>query len=763
MDHGVIKPGVFIINDFDRETLEWMDQSGIKYDVLIDDVKAYYRGRTEMEELLRGGRSTCFQTEEDSVAVPSNFVTGSMGGFYTYEEFLQQLDSMHTLFPDLIAARDSIDTFLTHECRPIYFTRITDNINQNEAEPDVLYPSVHHAREPQSLTQLIYYMWYLFENYGVDDDITALVDQTEMYFVPMLNPDGYNINQTNDPNGGGLWRKNARDNGDGTMGVDLNRNYGYEWGYDNSGSSPNTSSQTYRGPAGFSEPETQAIKWFCEQHEFGLALNYHSYGNYIIYPWGFNDQLTPDSNNFRMITEEMTRYNDYVAGTGMETVGYPVNGDSDDWMYGEQTTKNKILSMTPEVGTQGDGFWPAQSRILPLSQENVHPNLMLAHLVGDYASIADASSMLIESTTDSIHAEAVRLGLQFNGPYSFSVEPVSANIQSVSTAASLSSMDQGEVVDLGWEITLDGSISAGDEVVYDLVSSFNGFESRVRVTKIFGQATVLLTNDGDLGDFLSETDWGLTTEAFVTPSHSITDSPNAQYFNNVENDLVYNRIIDLRNADEGILRFAAQWEIEAGWDFAQVKARVIGETQWVPLCAKYSVEGNVYQDPGQPLWDGFQTSWVDEEVFLTDFLGERIEVKFTLESDQFVTFDGFYIDDLEVVALLPDGLTEFPDTGYVDTIGTTPPDTTGGVGIGDKSAEHWSVFPNPTEGRLYVNAAKGSALQVQVMTLTGAVVQEDRIRGSYVELGDLETGLYLIRLTDPLSKRSEIHRVTVMR
>jgi murein tripeptide amidase MpaA len=97
----------------------------------------------------------------------------------------------------------------------------------------------------------MYYMWYLLENYGTDPEATYLVDNREMYFVPCFNPDGYEYNRQTDPNGGGMWRKNRRNNG-GSYGVDLNRNFGYMWGYDDLGSSPIPSSETYRGPSAFS-------------------------------------------------------------------------------------------------------------------------------------------------------------------------------------------------------------------------------------------------------------------------------------------------------------------------------------------------------------------------------------------------------------------------------------------------------------------------------------------------------------------------------
>src|SRR5690606_38361948 len=122
----------------------------------------------------------------------------------------------------------------------------------DQGKPEVFYNSLHHAREPASLSQVVYYMWHLLETYGTDPETTYLLDNTEMYFVPCVNPDGYVHNETTDPNGGGMWRKNRRDNGDGTFGIDLNRNYGHFWGLDDTGSSPNPESDVYRGPSAFS-------------------------------------------------------------------------------------------------------------------------------------------------------------------------------------------------------------------------------------------------------------------------------------------------------------------------------------------------------------------------------------------------------------------------------------------------------------------------------------------------------------------------------
>ena len=138
-------------------------------------------------------------------------------------------------------------------------------------------------------------MWYLLENYETDEEIQRIVDHTELYFVPVINPDGYAYNESTNPNGGGMWRKNRRNNGNGSYGVDLNRNYGYFWGLNDEGSSPYPRKNTYRGPEAFSEPAIQNMRDFCNEHEFRIALNYHSYSNLLFSPWGYTSTPPPDN------------------------------------------------------------------------------------------------------------------------------------------------------------------------------------------------------------------------------------------------------------------------------------------------------------------------------------------------------------------------------------------------------------------------------------------------------------------------------------
>ncbi len=399
IDHGDFKKGLSFTSDFSENELSIIKHSGIPYKVLIEDVSAYYVSRNNTADQTDETVNEAAQAGCSTYPTPKNFKPGSMGGYYTYAEMLVVLDSMAAKFPKLITVKQLVsNTLTTAQGRPLYYVKISDHPNQDENEPKILYTALHHAREPESLSQLIFYMWYLLEGYKADPSVKNLVDSTEMFFIPCVNPDGYIYNQTTNPNGGGLWRKNRRVNGDGTYGVDLNRNYGYKWGYDNIGSSNYPGDDTYRGPSAFSEPETQMLRDFCNSHPFYFALNNHTYSNVLIYPFGYKANTyapTADSLIFRQDATRLAQCNNFLIGTAIQTVGYTANGDSDDWMYAEQSTKSKIYALTPETGSAIDGFWPKQKRILPIAKLNMDMNLTAAQFTKQsvLAKIASGNSI----------------------------------------------------------------------------------------------------------------------------------------------------------------------------------------------------------------------------------------------------------------------------------------------------------------------------------------------------------------------------------
>lgn len=347
---------IYYSNDYEKKTL-----FSKNYDILTGNTEKgyfeYFLDEGIVDDLQKAGFTVEILHPDivDYLEQTYGHMRMTFGYHYTYSEMVQELNQIAASYPNIT---HKVSIGQSWEGRDIWAMKISDNANQNEGEPSVLVTGVHHAREPIGCGISMDFINWLVENYGTNDSATTIVNTDEVWVVPVVNPDGYVFNETyNDPWGYG-WRKNRRDNGGGVYGVDLNRNYGYMWGYDNQGSSPDPSDDDYRGPAPFSEPETQVMRVLCDSFGFLYAINYHSFGNYLIFPWGYIDQETPDSLLYRVMADSMTSIigvpNNYVWGTASQTVGYPANGVSDDWMYGEQTEKPKCFAFSPEVG---ESFW----------------------------------------------------------------------------------------------------------------------------------------------------------------------------------------------------------------------------------------------------------------------------------------------------------------------------------------------------------------------------------------------------------------------
>ncbi len=522
-DEGIVAE----ISEFELQTLK---QNNIKHKVLISDLAKFYEERNKAD--VAGKTAAAAICNAPKIAKPTYFHLGTMGGFFTFAQMTQILDSMALLYPNLISVKQALSP-LSHEGRTVWQVKISDNPNIDENEPELLYTAVHHAREPQSMSQLLFYMWYLLENYATNPDIKATLDNTELYFVPCVNPDGYVYNQTTNPNGGGMWRKNRKVNGGGTFGVDLNRNYSYFWGYDNAGSSPTSSSDTYRGTSGFSEPETQAIRNFCNQRQFTTALNAHTYGNLLIYPWGYLPSIyTPDSATFVNWSVLLTETSRFLYGTGDQTVNYVTNGDADDWMYGEQVTKPKMLAMTPEAGSQGDGFWPASSRIIDICKLTYNQNYYLAKMAGKFAIARDAQDKFL-SSNGFIKYDLQRLGLTA-GAFTVNISPVGFDISSVGADKIYPALTQNQTVRDSISFTLNGGLTVGQTVKYLIGINDGNYIHYDTISKIYGTPVVLLNDNGNstATNYTTSGTWGLSTTKFVSPPTSITESPAGNYTSN---------------------------------------------------------------------------------------------------------------------------------------------------------------------------------------------------------------------------------------
>ncbi|PSR14581.1 MAG: hypothetical protein DA408_21520 [Bacteroidetes bacterium] len=743
VDHGEYVPQRHLTNDFSEVELHQITLAGFTYDILIPDVQDYYHNPARQQAYrseARGGEP-CPAGATSNVTpypTPSNFHLGSMAGFFTYQEMLDILDSMRLLYPNLISSRQVVSpSIVTHQGRPIYWLRISDNPDTDEAtEPEVLYTALHHAREPNSLSQMIYYMWYLLEHYETDPEVQFLVANTELYFLPCINPDGYIFNQEMEPDGGGMWRKNLRDNGNGTTGVDLNRNYGHEWAFDNFGSSANPSSATYRGPEAFSEPETQAVQAFCNAHTFVACLNYHTYGNLLIYPWGYSDTPTDDAPTFNTLADVMTLQNNFLAGTGTSTVGYTTNGDSDDWMYGETTTKPAIFSMTPEVGSGDGGFWPVREDIIPNCRASLWMNLVTAHTPHTAGVVqADPAQREIASTSLYFRYQLQRFGLT-EGPLTVSLSSLQEDLLLVTEEPRVFNLAANAAVLDSFALSAVANIVPGTELRFLLQLSNGSFTRTDTVTRVFGgflRTDIYTNNFTNLTPWTPDQGWDLTTEDFVSAPTSLTDSPGADYPNNSITTITLNEAITVGEAQEYRLQFWSKWNIEAFYDWAQLQFK-INDGDWIPACGRYTVSGSAVQAPDQPVWEGQQANWVEEEIDLTTYLlpGDAVSLRFLLVSDEFVNPDGFYVDDLVL------------QERNMETVGTTT--------LLPRAAFSVHIVPNPareqSQLRFRLSEDGSSTGHWQLYQAAGQLVTQGPLdlRNGYQEVdlatGNLPAGVY---------------------
>jgi carboxypeptidase T len=665
-DHGEHAPNRYLTTDLSLAEQAAVRQAGFPIEILIPDVQQWY-----VDQNMPGAAKPpsapeqvvgCGGTNIDfgNYPVPANMQPGSMGGYYTYQEMLDILDDMKAKFPQFISARKNIsDTLLTHDGNALQWVRISDNPEQDESEPEAMFTALHHAREPLGLTQLLRFMWYLMENYDTDERAKALIDHTELYFVPCINPDGYLYNQSTNPDGGGLWRKNRRNNGDGTFGVDLNRNYSYQWGINDVGSSPNPGSSTYRGPGPFSEPETRLMRDFCLQHQFVNTLNYHTFSNLMIYPYAYNNQIADPY--LPHLASEMVAQNGYAAGTTGQTLGYGVNGNSDDWMFEEAS----IFAYTPEVGPPSLGFWPAANLIDSLAEGSQYSNFVMAMSILQLAIANDLGTPYLSAPTQMIPIEVVnysnftitsQVALQ-------SLLPSQVTIATASLSVTLPALGRDT---LWFEATLTPLATNLANSSFEVSVNNTYYTLRDTIQRqILRGNTVTYFEDNFANDQNLSGGWSLTTQKFVSPPYSVTDSPNGNYLPDALDFCVLPEITIPSNSIAPRLQFEAQWAIENNYDWVDLSAlQQNGVSE--ALCGRYTNPGSENQTNGQPLWDATQTTWVTEEIDVEFLKGIPTTYVFSMHSDGAQEFDGFYFDNLRFTYIDTTSAVQEPFLEHLD-------------------------------------------------------------------------------------------------
>lgn len=300
--------------------------------------------------------------------------------FHNFKELTDALTKITDANPDVSRLR-SVGKSL--EGRDIWAVHINSDAKDLEEgksnRPGIIFMGNHHAREHLSAELPLKVIQHILNNKN-DQKIAELIKTRDIWFIPMVNPDGveYDISKSRYA----MWRKNRRNNKDGTFGVDLNRNYAY--GFGGRGSSGRTSSQTYRGPLAFSEPETQVMKRFVEDHlNATVLISFHTYSELILYPWGHKTESIRKKKDLRILetmAKEMATWNKYrpMQASGL----YVASGDTTDWAYGEHGIYAFTFELSPGSIWQG-GFYPGQQYIDKVFQDNLKPCLYAIDVAGD--------------------------------------------------------------------------------------------------------------------------------------------------------------------------------------------------------------------------------------------------------------------------------------------------------------------------------------------------------------------------------------------
>ena len=302
--------------------------------------------------------------------------------YFTYPEMTDLLHNLQENHSDIMMLESIGETY---EGRDIWMVKLSDNVQQNENEPGVLFMAAHHGNEKASFEVLIYFILHMVNNYskvntdddgdelinedpidGIDNDEDGLLDEdpsedrvreaidnTQIFIIPMVSPDGVVANSRKNcaPNYGPFGKSSEIT----SYGVNLNRNYDDNWFLyyifpTHYHFTMNTLDQSfnYRGPYPFSENETIAVKNFVERQDISISLSFHSFSEVIIYPWMHTSKDAPHEELFISVGENMSRINNYYLYTGRNYIIPRYGGtlgSSENWLYREQG----ILSFTMEL------------------------------------------------------------------------------------------------------------------------------------------------------------------------------------------------------------------------------------------------------------------------------------------------------------------------------------------------------------------------------------------------------------------------------
>jgi len=346
--------------------------------------------------------------------------------YHTFAETGAELAAVAAAYPS-IAQLQTLG-WTNEEGLPVYALKISDNVTVDEDEPVVLYDGLHHAEEVMGLEVCLWMIDRLTTEYGVNDTVTGWVDDCEIWFMPLLNPEGHGIVTAEVDT---TWRKNKRDNNDNGVfdptydGVDLNQNYDWNWTQGGSGTPEN---EYYRGPFPFSEAENCIMRDFCLAEKPVYAVNYHSPrssdGDCVYYPWywpGYS--FAPDHAIIFNVASGLASRTLTEAGVSYTAVyGFATSGRARNWQYGAVGTigfDQEILSnLCQPSGDRVDGICAKVSRGAYYLLDRMHGPGVTGHvtnavtndpIVAEVKVVELASPLLYPRTTEPLYGRYWRM------------------------------------------------------------------------------------------------------------------------------------------------------------------------------------------------------------------------------------------------------------------------------------------------------------------------------------------------------------------
>jgi len=573
-----------------------------------------------------------------------------MRSYYTLDEYYAFMQQTAAQYPSICQL---VQFGTSGQGRPLYMMKISDNVTQEENEPELKYVGSIHGNEVVGYDMLLRLIQLLTTQYGANTRITNIVNSTEMWINPMFNPDGYYLVQ----------RYNA-------AGLDLNRNFpmptgnqhpdGNAWGVENI-----------------------AMMDFSQAHDFDLSINFHGGELVINYPWDYTYTLAPDDLLIRQMALTYSRQNspmynstDFPQGITNGAAWYVVTGSMQDWNYGY----TDCIELTAEIGTnmwppasQLDTYWAQNQESMlqyiefaqrgvsgvvtntsgtPLNATiTVAGNAKVMHNdlpIGDYHRLllpgtyqitaaatgytSQTAQVVVPATGSVTHdfVLATAVLTQFRGQIR-SAEGIgiaNAKVEVNSTPVSISYTDaQG--------MFLVAGIYTGTYQMTITASGYAPLSTEAEVSTDAWNCIYVLQAPVFADDFENGPEnwtltgtWGITQ---LSGNNVLTDSPSGNYGNNQNRTARLTTVLNLSTVNNPGLAFRCKYALESGYDFIYVEVSTNG-SNWTQLGS----------------FTGTQADWSDQYYSLASYAGGNLYFRFRLSTDYSTNADGIYIDNFQI-------------------------------------------------------------------------------------------------------------------